>query len=112
MDRARDADRLWFASGEAFVREPWIFDPDQVRTRSLSDLADVLRTHGVSQRHGPDAAAWRIIAETLADPVATPAVRGAIIEGKGDAEKIFAEVQLSSALERICFRCYGDRRSE
>ena len=97
MDRARDADRLWFAAGRLFEQSPWAFDPDAVVAGRLTDLADVLRHHGVSQRHGPDAAAWRVIAESLTDDGATPAVQAAIFDGVGDARVLLEALAATSA---------------
>ncbi len=88
MDRARDADRLWSSGTDAYASSPWIFDPDEIVQRSYTDLADVLRDHKVSQRHMPDTAAWRTIAETLTERNAAPDVYTAIVDGQGDAEKL------------------------
>jgi Family of unknown function (DUF6884) len=65
MDRARDADRLWFAAERLYEAAPWAFDPAQVVDRNLIELADALREYKVSQRHRADSAAWRTIAEAL-----------------------------------------------
>jgi hypothetical protein len=93
MDRARDADRLWFRSAELYETTPWPFDPGAVVSRNLTDLTDVLRTFGVSQRHGADAAAWRTIAETLSQRGAAPEVYDAVFEGRGDAQELLATLQ-------------------
>ena len=84
MDRARDADRLWADGATLFVEHRWVYDPKEVVSRSLRDLSDTLRSYRVSQRHTVDAAAWRMIAETLNDPVMAPDVHEAIMDGKGD----------------------------
>lgn len=96
MDRARDADRLWYSAQRMHEAAPWTFDPQAVVDARLSALADVLRTHQVSQRHGPDAAAWRMIAEALADD-AEPAVSAAINEGAGDARVLLAALNSETA---------------
>lgn len=96
MDRARDADALWFAAQRLFEAEPWSFDPAQVAARSLTELADVLRRSRVSQRHGPDAAAWRLIAESLNDPDAAPAIARAVSDGQGDARELLDALQARS----------------
>lgn len=96
MDRARDADALWFAAGRLFAAEPWAFMPEQVVARSLTELADALREYGVSQRHGPDAAAWRVIAESLSDPDVAPPVHRAVIDGRGDARELLEATQSRS----------------
>jgi len=93
LDRARDADRLWARSAKLHVDEPWAFVPDEVVRRPLGELMDVLRSHGVSQRHTADAAAWRVICETLADTGRAPVVRAAVYDGHGDAEQLLAAVQ-------------------
>lgn len=96
LDRARNADALWSASGRMFRDQPWAFDPDAVVSASLTELTDTLRTFGVSQRHGPDAAAWRVIAESLRDPAAAPGVRRAVVDGDGDAAQLLEALQLRS----------------
>ena len=93
MDRARDADALWAAGAQLHAAQPWVFDPAAVAAASFGALVDVLRESGVSQRHGPDAAAWRLIAETLAVPAVAPAVHAAIWDGAGDAETLRNELQ-------------------
>lgn len=93
MDRARDADLLWFASERLFQAAPWVYRPEEVTRRPLTELADLLRTHKVSQRHGPDAWAWRIIAESLAGTDVAPATRRAILEGCGEARELATELQ-------------------
>jgi hypothetical protein len=97
MDRARDADALWFAAERLFVAEPWTFSPAEVTRRSLTELADVLRAHRVSQRHGPDAAAWRVIAESLANHGLVRAVHRAIFDGVGDARELLDSLPAQSA---------------
>jgi hypothetical protein len=90
MDRARDAERLWRNAAALHASEPWSFDPAAASARPLRDLVDALRAHGVSQRHGPDAAAWRLIAESLTDPACPGAVQRAVFEGDGDAAELRA----------------------
>jgi hypothetical protein len=92
MDRARDADRLWFAGRDLFLAEPWSYDPTQVATRSFTDLGDALMTHRVSQRHLPDSAAWRRIAESLLDRRSVPEIHRAIHDGAGDARRLLDEL--------------------
>ena len=96
MDRARDADAPWFAAERLFLAEPWTFAPEQVVARTLTELADVLRRFRVSQRHGPDAAAWRIIAESLVDKLGDPAVRRAVVDGEGDARELLESLAAQS----------------
>jgi hypothetical protein len=96
MDRARDADALWFAAERLFEATPWTFDPAQVVARSMTELSDVLRGARVSQRHTADAAAWRLIAETLNDPTASPVVRRVVFEGHGDARELLEALQARS----------------
>jgi hypothetical protein len=96
MDRARDADVLWFAAARLFADVPWTFDPGQIVAHSLTELADLLRRFRVSQRHGPDAAAWRIIAESLNDPDAGGVVRLAVRDGRGDARDLLDGLEARS----------------
>jgi hypothetical protein len=92
MDRARDADRLWRDGTDLFLKVPWVFRPEQVAARSFGELLEVLAAHRVSQRHGTDGAAWRIIAELLSDPSQAPAVHAAVYDGSGDARVLLAEL--------------------
>lgn len=46
MDRAREADRLWFAAERLYRAEPWTFQPESVVSRGLVELSDALRSHG------------------------------------------------------------------
>jgi Family of unknown function (DUF6884) len=98
MDRAREADRLWFASERLFHASRWVFDPDEVARRPLLELGDALGRSGVSQRHSADAAAWRTIGEALAgSDRAGSAVREAIFAGKGDAKTLLEALQARTA---------------
>jgi hypothetical protein len=92
MDRARDADRLWFAAEKLWRAESWAFDPEEIVRRSLTAMADVLRTCGVTQRHRVDSAAWRTIAESLVEEAA-PEIRTAVFEGRGDATELLSALQ-------------------
>ena len=96
MDRARDADRLWFRSAALYETTPWPFDPNAVTSRQLTELTDVLRTFGVSQRHGADAAAWRTIAESMSQRGAAPQAYDAVFEGKGDARELLGALQATT----------------
>lgn len=78
VDRARDAAALWRAAHDAWAVDRWLFDPDAVARRLFSELADTLRLHGLSQRHMPDTAAWRSIAEALVSPQCPPPIRDAV----------------------------------
>jgi hypothetical protein len=97
MDRARDADKLARSATDMFEDEPWAYEPAEVASRSLRELADVLRRFKVSQRHRTDAFAWRVIAESLLDVDAVPEVRSAIYNGRGDARELLRELALESA---------------
>jgi|GEM_PF-1072227 len=91
VDRARDAERLWSAAQRAWQDQPWIFEPEEVATRPLHQLMEVLRHYGVSQRHSVDGAAWRLIAEALVSPVCPAPVRQAI-----DGEEVAADAVLQA----------------
>jgi hypothetical protein len=97
MDRARDADRLWAAAVCLHESSPWVFHPESVSEASLFDLADALRTARVTQRHGQDAAAWRMIAESLVQRDRAPAVHDAIYAGLGDARDLLAALRRTTA---------------
>ncbi len=102
MDRARDADRLWYASERLFLEHRWTFQPEEIIGRSLSELAGALRSAGVSQRHSVDTAAWRTIAESLIALTQHP-VRMAIYEGRGDARVLLKVLQDTDARGAPCF---------
>ena len=93
MDRARDADRLWDRGAEAFASAPGLFDPLAVTQHSFTELLDELRSTGISQRHAVDVSAWRIICESLNDATVAPAIRGALIDGRGDARELLVAVE-------------------
>jgi hypothetical protein len=96
LDRAREANQLWSAAVELHAVAPWVFDPSEVAHRSLRSLRDHLAKFGVSQRHGPDSAAWRLICEALTTRDSPSAVISAIREGRGDARVISTAVQAAS----------------
>jgi hypothetical protein len=85
MDRARDAERLWASATRLFQSTTWAYQPDKALSRPLFELRDALATSGVSQRHGSDSAAWRLILEALASDESPEAVRNVVFEGTGDA---------------------------
>ena len=87
MDRARDAVGLWRRALALHAADRWAYVPSDVVEHSLSALTDALRESGVSQRHLPDSAAWRRIAESLVEePESALAI--AISSGLGDAAQI------------------------
>ena len=92
MDRARDADSLWNASGKMFLKEKWVFQPHEVAAASDSILAGTLKSYKVSQRHENDVYAWRTIAGTLKETPRAPRVHEVIYSGKGDAKVLLKEV--------------------
>lgn len=96
MDRSRDADALWKASTGLFKREPWLYQPKEVATRPFGDLQKLLKENKVSQRHDVDSKAWRTIGRTLSNPLNTPAVTRAIVEGQGDARILLGELGRNS----------------
>jgi hypothetical protein len=96
VDRARDADALWRAAREAWTHDAWVFDPTATVARSFIELADALRRYGLSQRHMPDAAAWRTIAESLASPTCPSAIRAAIEGVHVDAGEVLAALRSRS----------------
>src|SRR5262249_55511357 len=96
MDRAREADSLWFAAERLWAASPWVFSPEEVVRRGIIELGDQLRRHHVSQRHGSDSAAWRTIAEALADAGTAPPVREAVLGDHGNASELLGATQASS----------------
>jgi hypothetical protein len=97
MDRARDADLLADAAVRMWRSERWTIDPAAVAGRPLSEIANVLRRFGVSQRHAADAFGWRLIGESLLDPAVAPVSRSAIYAGEADARQLLDEVTSASA---------------
>lgn len=96
MDRARDADALWRSAEKVWAQSPWVFDPTTVRTRSFTELAEVLSAGQVSQRHLQDVAAWRTIAESLADRAAAPEVHAAVFDGYGNARRLLDVIKFKT----------------
>lgn len=93
LDRARDADRLWTAAMHLCGESPWVFDPEEIHSRSLQELRRCLCESGVSQRHTVDTAAWRLIAEALVSEDAPRAVRDAVFGGRGEAAELLDAVK-------------------
>ena len=96
MDRARNADRLWGQAVRLFAEARWCFDPREVARRPLRELADALRSFGVSQRHTTDAAAWRVISESLTDPDSVPVAHRAVFVGFGEAGELLEALQATT----------------
>ena len=96
MDRARDADALWRSAETVWRHSPWVFDPAIVGTRSFTELAEVLSEGHVSQRHLQDVAAWRMIAESLADRAAAPEVHTAVFDGRGNARRLLEVIKVKT----------------
>ena len=66
MDRNRDATLLWNNGGELFQSYPELFEPAEASAVPVSTLRERLSRYGVSRYHGPDSAAWNVIARSLA----------------------------------------------
>ena len=96
MDRARAADALWYSAEKLWINVPWVFDPATVCTSSFTELAEVLSENRVSQRHLQDVAAWRTIAESLADNTVSPDINAAIFDGHGNARRLLEASQLKA----------------
>ena len=96
MDRARDADRLWDMMLNLWTSDRSFFQPSEIIRMSLTELRDGLAFAGVSQRHSADAAAWRIIAESLVD-CCCPPVNRLITEGAGETEELLNAVKSSNS---------------
>ena len=92
MDRARDAERLWISATRLFQSTPWVYQPEDALARPLFELRDALAVSGVSQRHGSDSAAWRLILEALVSDKSPQAVRNVVLEGVGDAAELLRSV--------------------
>lgn len=107
MDRAREADRLAIAAASLYRTSAWVFDPIEVSRRPLLELTDELRSSRVSQRHGQDAFGWRLLAETLADPMAAPEARSAIYDGVADAGRLLAELERTTSRGTRLFPLLG-----
>jgi len=93
LDRARDSDRLWQAATDLCKTSPWVFDPEEIRRRSLLELRRHLAGAGVSQRHITDSAAWKLVAEALNCPDAPRAIREVVWQGEGDARVLLETLQ-------------------
>ena len=86
MDRARDASRLWNNGVELFQSHPELFEPAEASAIPTSTLREKLSHYGVSQRHGPDSNAWRVIAGNLA--TAGNPVSRVVDSGRGNAGEL------------------------
>lgn len=96
LDRARDAGVLWERGAELFEAQPWIFDPRAVASSRQLELSDALRGAQMSQRSLADAAAWRMISETLASRSRAPEVHAAVWDGHGDSRTLMRTVEAVS----------------
>jgi hypothetical protein len=92
LNRARDADRLFDVAVAAYRHDRWIFEPAEVAKRSFRALRLALAASGLSQRHLPDTAAWRIVAESLMDAECPQTIRIAIDDGQGDGQELLEAV--------------------
>ena len=99
MDRARDATRLWRAAVRLFKSHPEVFGPARVTSLAVEELSALLSQSGVSQRHGPDAAAWLDIAVSLVSGVG--AVSRLVDSGTGDAEDLLKDLRRSDSEGRV-----------
>ena len=86
MDRARDSNSLWQAAAELFRSRPELFEPSEVIKIPLDRLESLLRKSRVSQRHGQDSKAWRVISSSLA--LEDNPIRRVIDSGFGDAREL------------------------
>lgn len=93
MDRARDSDRLWGLAEKLFIEKKWMYAPEEICSRSLTEVSSTLRESGVSQRHSIDSQAWLRIAQSVSQSASLP-IQTAIFSGRGDA------VELTEALQR------------
>ena len=100
LDRAREADQLWRGATELWRAATWAFVPEKIATCRLTDLRDVLARFGVSRRHTPDTAAWRLIGEALSSADSPTSVRVAVEEGQGDAGALLRDVCAVTAAEQ------------
>ncbi len=103
LDRAREADRLWHGAAALYRHARWMFDPKRVATSSMTDLRDRLARSGVSQRHMPDTAAWRLISEALINEKTSPAIHNAVYAGEGDADVLKHELNAKTDAGQPCF---------
>lgn len=63
-------------------KDAWAFDPVIVATVDRDTLGAALAETGVSQRHGPDTAAWQRIAQAMIRPEAPQSFRDVIDTGQ------------------------------
>jgi hypothetical protein len=110
MDRARDATYLWNQATKLFLDDRRFFDPAWIAAAPLRMIRDGLAKFGVSQRHGPDSAAWKLIAEALVDADSPAAVRRAVFDGVGDAQEVLAAVTEKTSAGNRGFPCCPGRR--
>ena len=92
VDRARDSDDLWACAAALWLEQRWVYQPERVVVRPIDELREVLRSFGVSRRHGPDGQAWSRIASVLSDRDQAPAVHQALHEGTGSSDTLMREL--------------------
>ena len=82
-----------------FESHPEVFDPARVTSMAAEESSALLSRSGVSQRHGPDAAAWRGIAGSLVSGVG--AVSRLVDSGAGDAEELLKDLRRGDSEGRV-----------
>ena len=92
MERVRDATQLWQAGMSLFEERPAIFDPQHAAGMEFGQLHALLKSTGVSRKHGQDTRAWLQIASSLADCPESP-VRQVIYSGRGDAQELLRDLK-------------------
>ena len=92
MDRVRDATQLWRAGMSLFEERPELFDPQHAAGMEFGTLHALLKSTGVSRKHGQDTGAWIQVASTLARCPESP-VRQVIYAGRGDAQELLRDLR-------------------
>lgn len=108
IDRGRNDAGVWDAVQRLFEREPDSFDPWTVSGRGLARLASDLEEAGVTRRVA-DVAAWRLLAEAVAESAAVPRLCAVLFDAAGDAPELVAELaDLAAGPHRPLARLAGD----
>jgi len=92
IDYQRDADKLWEAGRKTMddAETKWLFSPDIVNGKPVSEIMLAMRKHRLSQKHSKDAGIWKKVAESFSN-VYESDPRNLLKECGYDAMKIYSK---------------------
>ena len=104
-ERARNAVQNWNAGIELYESYPDLVEPTVVAAIPVTKVRELLSGHEVSQRHGPEPAAWSRIAGNLAS--GNGSTRRMIDLGFGDSRELLADLKAPDEAGRPRFPMLG-----